>query len=198
LRRSLLALSAALALAWGTAAQAHCDTLDGPVVSEARQALETGKLSTVLAWVQQKDEPEIRSAFERARTVRQGGERARELADTYFFETVVRLHRAGEGAPYTGLKPAGTPEPAVAAVDHSISEGNLDHVAKLILASVRDGLHAKFDAVMAGKKHSAEDVAAGRAFRSAYVDYVHYVEQLHDAARAGGDTHAGANTAHAH
>jgi hypothetical protein len=27
------------------------------------------------------------------------------LADTHFFETVVRLHRLGEGESFTGLKP---------------------------------------------------------------------------------------------
>jgi hypothetical protein len=32
---------------------------------------------------------------------------AKALADRYFFETLVRLYRAGEGAAYKGLKPAG-------------------------------------------------------------------------------------------
>ena len=32
------------------------------------------------------------------------------MADLYFFETVVRVHRAGEGAAYNGLKPAGLDE----------------------------------------------------------------------------------------
>jgi hypothetical protein len=35
---------------------------------------------------------------------------------------------------------------------------------------------------MTKKKYPANDVAAGRAFASAYVEYTHYVERLYDAA----------------
>lgn len=42
LRRAFAVVAAAAAMAWAGAAQAHCDTLDGPVVSDARRALDTG------------------------------------------------------------------------------------------------------------------------------------------------------------
>src|SRR5690606_6191987 len=87
---------------------AHCDSMDGPVVVAAQQALETGELEPMLIWVRAEDEAEVRSAFDRVRRVRRQGGEAAALADRYFFETVVRLHREGEGASYTGLKPAGT------------------------------------------------------------------------------------------
>jgi hypothetical protein len=32
-------------------ASAHCDTMNGPVVADARQALESGHLTPVLKWV---------------------------------------------------------------------------------------------------------------------------------------------------
>ena len=104
-------------------ARAHCDTLDGPVVKTAHTALETGKLNPVLAWVRPGDEAEVKAAFARARAVRKLGPEARELADTFFFETVVRVHRAGEGAPYTGLKAAGQDlGPAVPVADRAIGK----------------------------------------------------------------------------
>lgn len=181
-RRSFTALAAAVALTWGTAAQAHCDTLDGPVVSEARKALDSGNVNPVLGWVQKKDEAEIRTAFQKSSAVRKAGGVAKELADTHFFETLVRVHRAGEGAPYTGLKPAGEIEPAIAAADKSIESGKLEPVAKLVMDRTKEGLHKQFDSVMAKKKYQPNDVAAGRAFVGAYVEYVHYVERLHEAA----------------
>ena len=52
-------------------------------------------------------EPEVREAFEAVSTAWEQGPAARAVADQHFYETVVRIHRAGEGAPYTGLKPAG-------------------------------------------------------------------------------------------
>src|SRR5687768_9733513 len=103
----MLAVLAVLALGWTARASAHCDTLDGPVVAAARKALDSGNVNAVLIWVQSRDDAEIRNHFQKTMAVRKAGPQARELADMYFFETLVRLHRAGEGAGYTGLKPAG-------------------------------------------------------------------------------------------
>ena len=180
-RQFLAAAGAAFVFASGPAA-AHCDTLDGPVVSAARKALDAGKVELVLVWVRADDEAELRKAFDRARTVRKAGGEAKELADLYFFETLVRVHRAGEGAPYSGLKPAGTVEPAVAAADRAIQTGKLQPLGKLVVERMEKGLHGHFDAVMTKKKYRPDDVAAGRAYSSAYVGFVHYAERLYEAA----------------
>ena len=124
-RKALLAPFIAMALSGVTSAvYAHCDTLDGPVVTAARKALDSGNANLVLMWVQKRDEPEIRTAFQKASAVRKAGGETRELADRYFFETLVRVHRQGEGAPYTGLK-SGKVEPPVAAADKAIEIGKL-------------------------------------------------------------------------
>ena len=184
--------------AWIGSAQAHCDTLDGPVVAAARKALDSGNVSLVLVWVQKNDESEIRKAFDRARAVRKTGGEAKELADLYFFETLVRVHRAGEGAPYTGLKPAGTVEAPVAAADKAIESGKLHGLAKLISERAEKGLHRHFAEVMAKKKYSPADVEAGRAYSSAYVEFVHYAERLYDAAETLAPEHAATPPAHTH
>lgn len=201
LRRSVAALLAVTAFAWAGAAQAHCDTLDGPVVGQARTALESGKVDLVLGWVQPADEAEVRHAFEQAVAVRRAGGAARELADRHFFETLVRVHRAGEGAPYTGLKPAGHIEPGVAAADTALRTGQLAPVARTIAQQTEHGLHERFEAARASKPRDPGDVAASRKHVAAYVEYVHYVEGLSRAA-AGGAVHeaadAPATTGHAH
>ena len=184
------ALSLAAALGWTTPAHAHCDTLDGPVVTAARKALDTGNVNLVLVWVQKKDESEIRSAFQKTRKVRRAGGDAKELADMYFFETLVRTHRAGEGAPYTGLKSAGSIEPPVAAADKAIETGKLQDLSKVIFESAERGLHGHFEQVMARKGYDPNDVEAGRAYSGAYVEFVHYAEGLYDAARAAAPEHA--------
>ena len=160
---------------------AHCDTLDGPVVMAARKALDSGNANLVLMWVQKRDEPEIRTAFQKASAVRKAGGEARELADRYFFETLVRVHRQGEGAPYTGLK-TGKVEPPVAAADKAIETGKLEDVVKLVSERTHKGLEKNFHNLMSKRKYRPDDVAAGRAYASAYVEYVHYVERLYDAA----------------
>lgn len=195
----LTASAVAVALAWSASTSAHCDTLDGPVVAAARKALDTGNVNLVLVWVQKNDEAELRNAFQRARNVRKAGGEAKDLADMYFFETLVRVHRAGEGAAYTGLRPAGTIEPPVAAADRAIETGKLQGLAKVIFDRTEKGLHGHFDQVMAKKKYNPNDVEAGRAYSSAYVEFVHYAERLYDAAETMAPEHVQkAAPVHAH
>lgn len=166
-------------LALATAASAHCDTLDGPVAVEAKQALEKGDVTPVLKWVPKGDEPEIRAAFQKARAVRGKGKEARELADAYFLETLVRVHRAGEGAPYTGLKPAGTdPGPGIRAADQALAGGSVDDLVKMLTDLTAAGVRQRFSATMEKKKQAADSVEKGREYVAAYVDFVHYVEKL--------------------
>lgn len=179
---------AALLLGGANRVQAHCDTLDGPVVNAARQALASNNVSLVLIWVQKADEAEIKQVFEKTITVCKLNAEARDLADMYFFETLVRIHRAGEGAPYTGLKAADKDlGPAIPAADKAIEDGKLEPVAKLLTDAVHDGLHKKFEEVQARKNYAKDDVAAGREYVKAYVEFVHYVEGVHDAAAAAGE-----------
>jgi hypothetical protein len=167
-------------------AGAHCDTLDGPVVGTARAALEKGDVTPVLKWVKKEHELEIRVAFARTLAVRSKGPEAKELADTYFFETLVRLHRAGEGAPYTGLKPAGTdPGPAVAGADAALEGGSVEGLVKLVTGDVAGGIRERFVRAATAQKHADESVQAGREYVEAYVEYVHYVERLHAVASEG-------------
>lgn len=175
-------------------ASAHCDTLDGPVVTAARAALDTGRLEPVLAWVQPGDEGEIRNAFASARAVRKGGKEARELADRFFFETLVRVHRAGEGAPFTGLKPAGTPDPAVAAADRLVAKGEAKPLEELLVHAVREGLHGHV-ARLSREKPLGDDVAAGRRWVAAYVAFVHWAEGAYAAAAGAGAEHGAAHGA---
>ena len=185
LKWTLLALLLAAVIGAPESALAHCDTMDGPVVKAARQALETGNVNYALIWVQQKHESEVRKAFEQASSVRKLGPGAKGLADMYFFETMVRLHRAGEGAPYVGLKPAGTDlGPAIPAADKVLRDGSLLPLTKLITDAAQAGLLEQFRTAEGNRKFKPEDVEAGRRYVAAYVAYVHYVERLYEAATA--------------
>ena len=178
---SMAAAVIILVLATAGNALAHCDTLDGPVVNLARQALAKGDVKIILPWVAADKETEIRKAFDLATTVRSKGEKEKELADMYFFETLVRVHRAGEGAPYTGLKPAGLDMgPAIPAADKALETGNPQELLKLINGKVHDGIHKYFVAAREKKAHAGDSVEAGRAYVQAYVPYLHFVERLYN------------------
>lgn len=176
-----LALALFLLLTSG-AASAHCDGMDGPVVKAARKALETENVNFVLIWVQKKDEAEVRRAFAQALAVRALSPQARELADRYFFETVVRLHRTGEGAPYTGLKPAGRDlGPAIPAADRALEDGSLDQLKPLLTEAMQKALQEHFAKLLARKNFRPDDLEAGRAYVEAYVEFIHYAERIYEA-----------------
>ncbi len=170
---------------------AHCDTLDGPVVKTARAALEKGDVAPVLKWVKKENEAEIRDLFKKTITVRGKGKEAQELADMYFLETLVRLHRAGEGEPYTGLKPAGVVEPAVVEADKALESGSVDNLVKLVTEAASKGIRGRFNKAKEAKKDADHSVEAGREFVEAYVQFTHYVEQLHIDATAAAAHHYG-------
>jgi hypothetical protein len=164
-------------------ASAHCDGIDGPVVSAAQKALDTGNVNLVLIWVRSADEGVIKTAFQKTQTVRKLSPEAKELADMYFFETLVRIHRAGEGEPYTGLKPAGRDlGPVIPAADKAISDGTVEPLLKLLPAAAHAGIQKDFKQVLARRNYSEEDVQAGRAYVEAYVTFMHAAE----GAREGG------------
>jgi uncharacterized protein DUF6448 len=186
----LFALLVTVTLIGPTRSFAHCDGLDGPVVKAAQTALESGDVNPVFIWVQKNDEAELKAAFQKTLSVRKLSAAAKVLADNYFFETLVRIHRAGEGAAYTGLKPAGRDlGPAIPAADKALSSGSTKDLTKLLESAVQGGLEARFKEVAAKKKFKIDDVVAGREYVKSYVEFIHYVERLYEAAKNSAEGH---------
>ncbi len=159
---------------------AHCDTMDGPVIKDAQKALETKNVKIVLKWVQPADEKETGKLFNQTLEVRQLNPKARELADMYFFENLVRIHRAGEGASYEGIKPAGSEvEPGIAAADKAVETGAVGPLADEISEHVAKSIRGRFEDLQQKKVHAEESVEAGREYVESYVTFIHYIEKLH-------------------
>jgi hypothetical protein len=167
---------------------AHCDTTQGPVVTAAKSALGAGDPNLVLHWVRPEDEGSVHEAFRRTLAVRAQGPEAMALADRYFFETVVRIHRAGEGAPFTGITDA-PPEPIIAATDRALEHGSADELEQQLVSAVRAGLAERFAAARAKKDFRRGDVAGGREFVAAYVPLTHWVEGVFAIASGTGEHH---------
>lgn len=166
-------------------AGAHCDSMDGPVVQAAKEALETGDVNLVLIWVNEAQEDHMRESFRNTLEVRNENEKVREMADTWFFETLVRLHRESEGAPYTGLKPAGTDfGPVIPAGDKALKTGSLKELRDLIVREFEAELHFYFDEMMKANNFDPNDVQAGREFVHKYVEFMHYAEPVYEVVRA--------------
>lgn len=187
----------ALVLGFGSAsiASAHCDTLDGPVITDARTAISAGNLDPVLKWVRPSDEMEVRADFEETLTVRRQSPQAAALADRWFFENLVRIHRAGEGAPYVGLKETEDAAPGIEAADRALISGDAGPLLELSAKHVGSELKRRFELVRQAAQHKDHNVEAGRAYVEAYVDFIHYAESvLGSATESAPEAHA----VHAH
>lgn len=163
----------------------HCDTLDGPVVKAAARALEESEASVVLPYVPREGEGEVREAFARVLELRGRGDDARELADRYFFETVVRIHRAGEGEPFTGLKPAGLDQgPVIPVAERAIETGSADELARVLCDVVEDRVRSQLRAVMQLKGETNGDIAANREYVSAMLGLQVWAHKLYNCAES--------------
>ncbi len=161
----------------GTATFAHCDTMDGPVVADAQKALAQNNVNYVLKWVPTANEAEIAEAFNLTMKVRALSPDAKILSDKYFFETLVRVHRNGEGVPFTGVKPSGTPiDEKILAADKSIELGNLSPLNNLVTKANVPELTKRFKKVMSLKNFDVNNVPAGREYIEAYVQFFHFAE----------------------
>lgn len=198
-KKLLLILAAALITLLPRSAAAHCDSMNGPVVKAGEKALAAGDVNLVLMWVRKEDEKEIRDAFAQTLAVRKLSDQARALADKHFFETLVRVHRAGEGEPFTGLKPSEyKAEEGIVLADKAFEHGSIEHLERHLVAAVREGLTHKFKTLMAKKNFVAYDVAKGREFVAAYVEFIHFAERLLAASRAAAHTEPGAHEHNTH
>jgi hypothetical protein len=62
-------------------------------------------------------------------------------------------------------------------------------IRQLLTAIVQERLHEQFAAVMAARTFQSDDVAAGRAYVQAYVEFIHFAERLYDSTKATSDGH---------
>lgn len=166
-------------------AEAHCDTMNGPVAVAAREALATKNVDHVLIWVTQEQEGELETTYRQAMKVYGQGGDSKELAKRYFMENVVRLHRIAEGMSYTGLKPAQPHPEAIQKAEEALEMGELNPATDLLIADMKEKASHLFEEAMKAKEHKDESVAAGRKWVNAYVKYAIYIEGLHHTIQAG-------------
>ena len=179
--------------------QAHCDTSDGPAVTDGSKSLETGKINYALKWVPADGEAEVRDVFDKALRVRGLGPDAAEVADRLLLETLVRVHRMAEGVGFTGIQPTGTQvAPVVLAADEAIAKGSDADLLAMVAPERRTELHRRFEGALALRNFDVDDLEVARRYIAAYVGFFKYAEgegHEHHEPTGHGSTH---HHSHAH
>jgi hypothetical protein len=174
----------------GIPAMAHCDSFDGPVIKDAQKAFETNDVNMVLKWVNHEQEQEIISLFRKTYNLKNGDKKVYGIVEKHFLETLVRLHRETENAPYTGLKPSGSTKMIVQLGDAAIAEGSVDDLAGKLNNHIEQVVRKKYNRVASLKKVKDDSVGLGREYVEAYVDYTHTLEAIHNILEHGSGGHA--------
>jgi len=157
---------------------AHCDSYDGPVIKDALTALENNNVELVLKWIDSHQEQEVIALFHKTYDLRDGDNEVYTIVEKHFLETLVRLHRETEGAPFTGLKPAGSMTPMVEMADRSIEINSMEEVSKTVTTHLEEVLRERYAKVMELSKTKDNSVEEGREYVHAYVEYTHTLEAL--------------------
>lgn len=160
-------------------ASAHCDSYDGPVIKDAYKALETNNVKLVFKWIKADQESEIRDLFNKTYSLRKGDKEIYAIVEKHFFETLVRLHRATENAPYTGLKSAGTTSPFVMMSDDALKTGDINGLLDKLTNHIKVVAREKFQKVAELDKVKDTSVEKGREYVKSYVDYIHTLDAIH-------------------
>lgn len=169
---------------------AHCDSYDGPVIKDAVKALKTNDVNLVFKWLKKGQEKEITALFNKTYSLKNGDKEVYEIVEKHFFETLVRLHREMEGAPYTGLKPAGSTKQIIQMTDEAIKVGNVDEFLSKLNKHIEKVVREKYEKVAKLNKVKDDSTEQGREFVEAYVNYTHTIEALHDILEHTANAHA--------
>lgn len=172
---------------------AHCDSYDGPTIKDAIKALETNNVNLVLKWITPEQEKVIIPLFNKTYSLRTGDKEVYVIVEKHFFETLVRLHRETEGAPFNGLKPAGTTKMIVQLSDKALESNNINDFLVKLNTHIGTVIKDKYEKVVALEKMKNNSPEKGREYVEAYVDYTHTIEAIHDIAEQ-----SGSHSAHKH
>ena len=159
-------------------ASAHCDSYDGPVIKDALKALEQQNVELVLKWVEPKYDEIITDKFNQTLKLKGSNEEVNKILRTHFLEKLVRLHREGEGASFTGLKPANSMTPMVEMADNSLEKNDINYVVNAVNSHLTEVLKERFAKAIELSKTKDNSVEQGRAYVEAYVEYTHTLEAL--------------------
>ena len=161
------------------AVSAHCDSYDGPLIKDALKAIESNDVNLVLKWVDEQHEEEITSLFNKTIRLKTEDKEIYQIVEKHFLETLVRLHREGEGAPFTGLKPAGSASKIVVMADDALAKGDINDLSEKLSSHMQHIINEKFNRVLESSKTKDNSITEGRQYVAAYVEYTHYLETVH-------------------
>ncbi len=180
--------------------RAHCDRVNGPVAKSARQALKTGQFKPVAIWIGEEQEAALQDRFESSLKAYRAGGPGKKVAKSYFMSEAIRLHRAAEGMPFTGLKPASELPIDLKLAEKARETGDVQPVVDLLSSELEQKVKKWFKTSREARRQweQQQNVETGRKWADAYVKYIIYVHKLYQKIMAGPPHGVGGKSAGSH
>ncbi len=180
--------------------KAHCDRVNGPVAKSARKALETGQLKPVAIWIGDEQEAALRERFKSSLEAYRSGGPGKKVAKRYFMSEAIRLHRAAEGMPFTGLKQASELPVDLKLAEKARETGDIQPVVELLSSELENKVKKWFKTSQQARRQweQQQSVETGRKWADAYVKYIVYVHKLYQKIMAGPPHGVGGKSAGSH
>ena len=154
----------------------HPHSRNGLLMKAAQMALVTGNVNYVLIWVPEKSENTLKNLLEKTCCERNARKNMQNCAIDWYFDTVCRYFSANKGALYTYLKHGGPDESLIALkVERTIEIGNFEEIIGIIPNTHAADVRERFHHVMDKSNYDRNNIAAGRAYVSAFIDFLTYV-----------------------
>ena len=155
------------------------DITKGLVMDAAKMALDTGNVNYVLIWVPEASENKLKNLFDKTVCEHRDRKDVQDIALDWYFETVSRLHRSRKRVLYTFMKPDGLDESQIfQKVERAIEIGDVEELIGDIPYTKEGDLRQRFRHVMDKRNYDVNNIAAGRAYVSAFIDFIIYVHNL--------------------
>jgi hypothetical protein len=158
----------------------HCKTRNGPAVRAAVRALETGNVNYVLIWVPEEAEKKLKNLFEKTYCEYKVRKDGAHVTIDWYLKTVNRLHKLGENRQNTGITTAGLNEsPFILIVENAIETEDPKEAIRVISEAREDDIRYHFHQVLDKKNYDVNNISAGRAFVTAFTDFIVYLHDLY-------------------
>jgi glutaredoxin len=158
----------------------YCETRNGPAIRAAKRALETGNVNYVLIWVPEESEKKLKNLFEKTFCEYKARKDGADITIDWYLETVNRLHKLGENRQYACIKTAGLDEsPVILIAEKAIETGDAKEAIRFIPKACEDDFRYRFQHVLDKKNYDVNNLSAGRAFVTAFIDFIVYLHDMY-------------------
>jgi len=152
---------------------------NGPVIIAAKKALETGNPNYVLIWVPEESENTLKNLLEKTFCERSTRKNIQNRGIDWYFESVNRLHFTCRWPHCPGMTSDGSDmKMIVSMVERAFETGNCEEICGVLPIAHTAEVKLRFHNVMNKRNYTVDDIAAGRAYVSAFIAFIAYLHNL--------------------